>query len=191
MKKRIVIIALVVALVATCFGGTLAYLTDTDEQTNTFTTGKVLINLDEAKIDGTGRTTEDQNYKLFPGQSYTKDPTITVDEDSEDAWVAAKITFSGYYAYDLLSGGVLGTNAVTEKKDGNVVYVYVNDIKSAKASIVLFEELTVPAAWNNAEMATLNNMKIDVEAYAVQAEGFGSCQEAMATAFSGTFPAIP
>ena len=43
MKKRIVIIALVVALVATCFGGTIAYLTDTDSAVNTMTYGNVEI----------------------------------------------------------------------------------------------------------------------------------------------------
>ena len=51
MKKRIVTIALVVALLATCFGGTLAYLKDSETQLNTFTTGNVLISLDEAVVE--------------------------------------------------------------------------------------------------------------------------------------------
>ena len=207
MKKRIVIIALVVALLATCFAGTFAYLTDSESQKNTFTAGNVYITLDEAAVvkdDATGNWVKDGNnrvtavkdqvngnsYHLFPGTTAVKDPTITVDEESEDAWVAAKITFSGYYAYELLSGGVLGTNAVTEVKDGNVVYVYVNAIQSADASpIVLFEKLTVPAEWNNTEMAAINGMTIDVEAFAVQANGFATCQAAMAAAFHDVFPA--
>ena len=40
MKKRIVTIALVVALMATCFAGTYAYLKDDEAQVNTFTTGR-------------------------------------------------------------------------------------------------------------------------------------------------------
>lgn len=43
MKKRILTIALVIALLATCFAGTYAYLTDTDEAVNTMTLGNVSI----------------------------------------------------------------------------------------------------------------------------------------------------
>ena len=50
MKKKILTVALVVALLCTCFAGTYAYLTDTHAQKNTFTTGNVLITLDEAVV---------------------------------------------------------------------------------------------------------------------------------------------
>ena len=43
MKKRIITIALIVALLATCFGATLAYFQDTDEDTNVITIGNVDI----------------------------------------------------------------------------------------------------------------------------------------------------
>lgn len=43
MKKKIVTIALVVALVATCFAGTLAYLTDKDAAVNVMAMGNVKI----------------------------------------------------------------------------------------------------------------------------------------------------
>ena len=95
MKKRILTVALVVALLATCFAGTYAYLKDTKAQKNTFTIGNVYITLDEAKVDGTGRTTETQDYKLFPAMAVTKDPTITVASDSEDAYIAAIVTITG------------------------------------------------------------------------------------------------
>ena len=46
MKKKILVLCLVVALAATAIiGGTLAYFTDTDEETNTFTAGGVEIDL--------------------------------------------------------------------------------------------------------------------------------------------------
>lgn len=48
MKKKIIALCLIVALAATAvIGGTLAYFTDTDEATNTFTLGNVKIALQE------------------------------------------------------------------------------------------------------------------------------------------------
>ena len=67
MKKRIVTIALVVALVAIAAVGTLAYFTDTDNATNTFTVGNVAIKLIEEERDGNGGTKEfTQGKKLYP-----------------------------------------------------------------------------------------------------------------------------
>ena len=186
MKKRIITICLVAALLATCFAGTYAYLTDTKAVKNTFTTGNVYITLTE-----TGAENGLNSYRLIPGKSYTKDPTITLNAGSEDAWIAAKITFTGYNAYDLLKGGVLNTDAVEVIKDGNVVYVFVKASQVAGATIDLFETLDVPAEWDNAQLDLLKDMIIDVEAYAVQAYGFASCKEAMQKAFATAFPANP
>ncbi len=205
MKKRILTIALVVALLATCFAGTYAYLQDSEAQKNTFTVGKVTITLDEAKVkkdeatgnlvaDGTARieavkeTINGQSYHLFPAMTVTKDPTITLDAGSEDAWIAAKITFTGYNAKALLSNGALFNGTADLVEVGNVLYVYVKGIQKADAKIVLFDTLKVPETWGNTEMAALNNMTIDVEAYAVQANGFADCVTAMQTAFEGAFP---
>ena len=47
MKKKILTLALVVALIAIMVGGTLAYFTADDEATNTFTIGSVEIELEE------------------------------------------------------------------------------------------------------------------------------------------------
>lgn len=197
MKKRILTVALIVALMATCFAGTLAYLQDSKAQKNTFTTGEVYITLNEAVVeknaegnlvDAGTRTSNNQEYKLFPGMTVTKDPTITLNEGSEDAWIAAKITFTGYNARALLSGGALfDENIATVVEDGNVLYVYVNAKQTAKAEIALFNTLTIPATWGNVEMANINNMTINVEAYGVQANGFANCQEAMKAAFPAAF----
>lgn len=202
MKKRILTVALVVALLATCFGGTLAYLKDSEAQTNTFTTGNVLISLDEAVVEknaegnlvakGEERTEDEQSYHLFPAMTVTKDPTITVDTASENAWIAAKITFAGYNAYALLSGGEMfdtDTEDVEVVQNGNVVYVYAKAIQAAGTELVLFDTLTVPTDWDNTEMALINNMTITVEAYGVQANGFADCKTAMKTAFPNAFPA--
>ena len=89
MKKRIVTIALVIALLATCFAGTYAYLKDSQAVVNTFTTGNVYITLTEPNAPA-------QNaYHLIPNKSYPKDPTITLKAGSEDAYVAAKVIVTG------------------------------------------------------------------------------------------------
>ena len=69
MKKKIVALCLVVALAATAIiGGTLAYFTDTDEATNTFTAGGVTIDLIEQQVNEEGTALEDfeQNQVLMP-----------------------------------------------------------------------------------------------------------------------------
>lgn len=94
-----------VLLVAASVLGTMAYLTDSKDVKNTFTVGKVAIKLDEAKVDENGtqvvdkdgnpvaRVTENE-YKLLPGHTYVKDPTVTVKTPSVDSYVRMKVTFN-------------------------------------------------------------------------------------------------
>ena len=88
-KKTILVAAIAVMLVAALVvGGTLAYFTDTKTATNTFTTGKVSITLNEMNADGTPFT---QNQKLLPGSqtknNIAKRVTITNNTGSEEAYV--------------------------------------------------------------------------------------------------------
>lgn len=67
MKKKILSIALVVAMVAVIAAGSLAYFTDKDDATNTFTVGNVNINLIEQERDGNGGLKNfTNNQKLYP-----------------------------------------------------------------------------------------------------------------------------
>ena len=68
MKKKITAIFLCVALLATAIvGASLAYFTDTDNETNTFTVGNVKIDLIEEERDGKGGKQEfTQHKKLYP-----------------------------------------------------------------------------------------------------------------------------
>lgn len=68
MKKKILALCLVVALAVTAVvGGTLAYFTDTDNETNTFTAGGVKIDLIEQERDGNGGLQNfTQNQVLMP-----------------------------------------------------------------------------------------------------------------------------
>lgn len=94
-----------VLLVAASVLGTMAYLTDSKDVKNTFTVGNVAIKLDEAKVDENGtqvvdkdgnpvaRVTENE-YKLLPGHTYVKDPTVTVLAPSVESYVRMKVTFN-------------------------------------------------------------------------------------------------
>ncbi len=83
MKKKITAIALVVAILAVgIIGGTLAYFTDTDEETNTFTIGNVAIDLKEIF--------DEDNAVLRPGSQTTNKIEKKVwiqNTGSEDAYV--------------------------------------------------------------------------------------------------------
>lgn len=67
MKKKILSLCLVICLAAIAIvGGTLAYFTDTDEATNTFTTANVKIDLIEQQRNDEGSTLEDfENGKIL------------------------------------------------------------------------------------------------------------------------------
>lgn len=101
MNKKLLAMFLVVVMAATAvIGGTLAYFTDTADQTNTFTVGKVDIKLDETKVDGEQgeRTENDQTFedKIVPGHVFDKDPMITVQPGSEDSYLFLDITINKY-----------------------------------------------------------------------------------------------
>lgn len=88
MKKKITTISLCVALFAiVAVGASLAYFTDTDSKTNTFTTAKVDITLiEEFK----------QDSKLVPGTSkdgnaVEKEVTVENESDSEPSYVRVHI----------------------------------------------------------------------------------------------------
>lgn len=74
MKKKLLAMCLVVALAATAvIGGTLAYFTDNDAATNTFTVGNVDIELTEPNWDDHGA---DEADTVYPGEPLDKDPTV-------------------------------------------------------------------------------------------------------------------
>ena len=93
MKKEILTGALAVCMLATLvIGMSLAYFTDTDTKTNTFTSGKVSITLSET--DHAGKSFVD-GQKLLPGSNtenaIAKNAIVTVDQGSEDSYVWVEI----------------------------------------------------------------------------------------------------
>ena len=86
-KKILALLLCAVLLIVASVAGTIAYLTDDAAVKNTFTVGNVSISMVESVVDAygvptTGTTSEGNTYKLIPGHTYTKDPTITVDSGS-------------------------------------------------------------------------------------------------------------
>ena len=183
-KKKVITMVAAVALVAIVgVASTFAYITDSESVQNVITFGNVNISLDEPSFPEEGVT------DVVPNQTIAKDPTITVDKDSNDAYVRAAVEVSFVDA---------DGNALTITKDGKDVteeykaalqaaceatmtsgwtkgtdgYYYYNtelsNADSAVNSAVLFESVTVPAAWGN-EIANVKFV-IDVTAEAIQAD---------------------
>lgn len=94
-SKALLLTLCAVLLVAASVLGTMAYLTSSAEVKNTFTVGKVEIKLDETDVTNpTGPRVQANSYKLMPGNTYTKDPTVTVKAGSEESYVRMKVTFN-------------------------------------------------------------------------------------------------
>ena len=97
-STKIVTILLALALLVCCgIGGTVAWLMDSTEAvTNTFTIGDINLTLVESpyNADGTyGEAKEgiDNSYPLIPGNSYKKDPKVTVLANSEDCYLFVRM----------------------------------------------------------------------------------------------------
>lgn len=110
-KKKILVLAVSVALIAIlAIGGSLAYFTDTTEtKTNEFTVGNVDIDLTEPNWKGTAN--------LMPGVTYAKDPTITVQDGSQDCWVFMEVEINKFNSW-LRLVGIQNGFVVKNVKDG-------------------------------------------------------------------------
>lgn len=182
MKKKLVTLCAALALCATAIiGGTLAYFTDTKTAENTFVVGKVAITLDEAPVDEMGVAQQGDRvtantYKLIPGHTYTKDPTIHVANDSEKSYLFVKVV-NGIEALEAAGEGTIAKQMEAKgwKPLANVANVYYLEgtdgkpaVVSANDNKVIFENFTI-----NGELTELNNVSpITITAYAVQADGF-------------------
>ena len=100
MKKKLIALALVTIIaVMAIAGSSLAWLQDTTETvTNTFTEGKVDIDLyehdylpDSNTLDTGKKVTVNADYKMVPGKVLPKDPTVVVKATSEASYVFVKV----------------------------------------------------------------------------------------------------
>lgn len=170
MKKKILALCLVVALAATAIvGGTLAYFTDTDDATNTFTVGNVDITLTEPNWEGSG---SQDAPEVYPGEALAKDPTVKND-GANPCFVRIKVA-----GLDCLgNAGMITykTDYVTDKLGDNWVkgtdgYFYYNKVLEVGATTdALFDQIVIPTGLENGDAETEFNVVVTAEA--VQAQG--------------------
>ena len=211
--KALLLTVCAIMLVVESVFGTIAYLTDTDSVQNTFTVGSVGLNLDEAKTDAEGnavvpaeRTEAGNKYHLLPGHTYVKDPTVTVDADSDEAYVRMMVEVEGYanlktafpaaeYWYNGEVGGMFLLEKLCAGWDRNVwvmtsfengvyefrYYKTVNTIDAKALELEpLFETITVPGTVDNDQLNALAAVEINATAHAIQADGFDTADLAWA-----------
>ena len=232
-SKALLLTLCAVLLVAASVLGTMAYLTDSDKVENTFTVGKVDISLDEAEVNADGKAIDKDgkevtdlaaakrvtknSYKLMPGHSYVKDPTVTVKAGSEASYVRMLVTVKFdkvltedqlatklddiFTGYDVASWNrpddptVATANEGEENAYTTITYVYYYKDKVAATTAdtklpALFTGITVPGAWTNADLAALGNIQINIVAQAIQADGF-TATEGGNTAEENAWAAFP
>lgn len=209
MKKKTLMTILCVCLIITAsVMATLAFLTDRDSVLNTFTVGDVQIELDETKVDengvpvpGADRTEDGNNYHLIPGQTYVKDPVVTVNANSEESYVRMLVTFNKMAELDAIfapTGADLTSifngydankwkfKGKTEDAAANMItyeFRYFEPVKKTNQDVeldALFDSITVPGSLTKEQLATLKadpttNMpgfQISIEGHAIQKATF-------------------
>lgn len=138
---------------------------------NTFTVGNVTITLDETDVDDSTPDVDRDTantYRLVPGSSYTKDPTIHVAEGSEDCYVFVKVE-NGLVDIeaDTTIAEQMTTEGWTDVAERENIYQKADKVV-AGADVVVFETLNIAP---NADVAAYADANITVTAFAIQAEG--------------------
>lgn len=108
-KKILALVLCAVLLVVGSVAGTLAYLTSQDQVVNTFTVGKVKIELHETNEETRDDGTVGLDLHLLPGIPVDKDPTVTVLKDSENAYVRVNVTVNDVDALKAAFAGLTYT----------------------------------------------------------------------------------
>lgn len=196
-KKALLLTLCAVLLVVASVLGTMAYLTSApDDVINTFTVGNVKITLDEAKVDPEGNTVGGRDianvYKLMPGHTYVKDPTVCIVDGSEDCYVRMKVTIENYAILvartdnpDMLPQDFVTWNSEFWECADYDVDENGNAVLEFRHNSILTDDDTLPALFNTitlpgsvTDMTGLENVRIIVSAEAIQADGFDDATDA-------------
>lgn len=184
--KALALALCAVLLVVTTVFVTMAFLTSKDTVTNTFTVGKVTITLDEAKVTADGVEVEgaervkENSYHLIPGHFYVKDPTVHVDDESEDCWLFVKVE-NGLENAEATGETSIASQMAAKgwtKVEGTNVYAYATK-QVAGADVVVFDNFKIAGT---TDVSQYEDAKIVVTAYAIQADGFATAAAAWADA---------
>ena len=140
-------VALVLVVALASVGGTIAWLTaQTGEVVNTFTVGNIDITLAETTTD----------YKMVPGNTIAKDPTVTVKAGSEDCYLFVKVekspNFDTFLTYTMAEGW-------TELTAGSGIYyrVVLATDTTKTFSVLKDDQVTVKNTVTKAQMDAIKN----------------------------------
>ena len=192
-KKALGLMLVAVLLVTATIFGTMAYLTDKDEVTNTFTVGSVDISLDEAPVNEAGKKVDGtrikaNSYKLMPGHEYDKDPIVHFAAKSEASWLFIEVTNEiselESKAQDYKSIATQITDNGWTALDG-VTGVYYKSVPAntgdAAVDYPVFQGFTVDGSVTGITLESYNSKTVKIIAYAVQADGFTTASDAWTT----------
>lgn len=184
VSTKVFLSLLALVLVVGCaVGGTIAWLTaTTDPVVNTFTYGKINIELTETKP-------ENKQATIIPGVNISKDPKVTVKADSEACWLFVKVAEKGTFVTDKVTYSIAeGWTALDATNHPGVYYREVDAVTADTNFNVLAGDATYPngvvTVSENLTKAEVNSVAtqptLTFTAYAVQKDGISTAAEAWA-----------
>lgn len=204
MNKKKTVLAAAILLFMFVIGGAIAYFTDTDQKTNTFTIGSVDITLTEDGWDALPDTNDndipDAAEDMMPGESVTKDPLINNVSTKNDAYVFAKVevpcttivapatTSEELFTYTTNAGWTeLSTAAVACTSGGTATHVYYYGTNGTLTTLAKAASSTTPTSTSNPLFSTISlrstlkgnegltgEKQVVVTGYGIQTEGLTS-----------------
>lgn len=183
MKKIVSAIAALSLVAALAVGGTLAWLQDTsDTITNTF-----VWNADN-NIDLELTETTGDRYTIIPGATQPKDPTLALTTETSsyvyvviDNQLGTNVTMNGLADNWTKIEGARTPTGVTGD-----VYYWTTGATTTNNDMSVFDTITYSNALDAASGAALNDKKIVITGYAVQASAGATAQ----AAWEATFGAV-
>lgn len=158
------------------------------------------VNPDGTQDTTTTERVKANSYKLLPGHEYIKDPTVKVEPKSEEAYLRILVTVdsmdklkeafpekdnSEYYANGVFllqklvdwdpattNWNYYGYDAATSTYEFRYKTTVANDTNTATSLQPLFTKVIVPDDIDNDHLAKLDQVKINIVAQAIQADGF-------------------
>lgn len=181
LKKNLLTLACALLLVVATVFTTLAYLVDSNNiVTNTFTVGKVDIDMDETNVDPDDPNDPPRDkvneYPLTPGTTHTKDPIIHVKPGSQESYLFVKLE-NGLNPLvkteDIVSQMTgHGWTLVPGQED---IYYYQDTVTGHEAGenaedvdIPVFDSITIPESADEKTLDGFGSKTIVVTAYAIQ-----------------------
>lgn len=168
MKKKIISIALVVAMIAIIAAGSFAYFTDTKQADNTFTVGNVKIELTEPSWNTNGNESDD----VYPGEALPKDPTVKNVGDNP-CFVRVKVTGLNCLGEENMityeTNYVKGALGEGWELGADGYFYYTKVLNKDNDTTALFDQIRIPKTVTNGFDADAYD--VVVTAQAVQAQG--------------------